>query len=135
MTKRKSAPPFIAVRSTTPATDAFLKTGNQDMVYWRYWAGICRTFANFFTDRAKRLHDSPDNGGSKTPLTVTEQINLLEQLQRTSAGMENCGYGSYLQQPVRHRPNIDHLVRRAREDVKDAEFPDLNEPSDQSDDQ
>jgi hypothetical protein len=79
MTKQKSALPFIGVPTTTPVTDAFLETGNQDM------AGIRRTVANFFTEKAKRLRASPEDV-TKTPLTVTEQIELFEQLQRLGAG-------------------------------------------------
>jgi hypothetical protein len=67
----------------------------------------------------------------KTPLTVTEQIELFEQLQRIRPGTGNLRYGSYPQEPVRFRPNVDHLVRRANVDV-DVHDPD--EPSDQSDD-
>ena len=128
MTKRKSALPFIGVSTTTPVTDAFSETGNQDMVYGGLWAGIRRTVANFFTEKAKRLHASPEDG-SKAPLTVTEQIELSEQLQRIGPGTGNLRYGSYPQEPVRFRPNVDHLVHRAKVDVREPD-----EPSDQSDD-
>src|SRR5215468_7980512 len=103
MTKQKSALPFIGVPTTTPVTDAFLEAGNQDM------ARIRRTVANFFTEKAKRLRASPEDV-RKTPLTVTEQIELFEQLQRLGAGTGDRRYGSYPQEPVRLRPNIDHLV-------------------------
>lgn len=128
MTKQKSARPFIGVPTTTPVTDAFLETGNQDMLYWGWWAGIRRTVANFFTEKAKRLHASPEDV-RKTPLTVTEQIELFEQLQRLGAGTEDRRYGSYPQEPVRFGPNVDHLLRRAKVDVREPD-----EPSDQSDD-
>jgi hypothetical protein len=129
MTKQKSAHPFIGVPTTTPVTDTFLATGNHDMVYWGWWAGIRRTVANFFTEKAKRLRASPEDV-RKTPLTVTEQIELLEQLQRLGAGTGDRRYGSYPQEPVRCRPYVDHLVRRAKVDVREPD-----EPSDQSDDQ
>jgi hypothetical protein len=134
MTKQKSVLPFIGVPAPKHATEACLKTENQDPVYSTLWTSIRRTIATFFAERAKRLHASPDDG-SKTPLTVTEQLNLFEQLQRIGPGTGNLRYGSYPQEPVRFRPNVDHLVRRPKEDVNDAEFPEVDGASDQSDDQ
>ena len=60
MTKRKSSLPFIGVPTTAPVTDALLETGNQDMVSRGWWAGTRRIVANFFTEKAKRLHASPE---------------------------------------------------------------------------
>jgi hypothetical protein len=98
------------------------------MVYWGWWAGFRRTVANFFTEKAKHVRASPEDV-RKTPLTVTEQIELSEKLQRIGPGTGNLRYSSYPQEPVRFRPNVDHLVRRAKVDVREPD-----EPSDQSDD-
>ena len=134
MTKQKSALPFIGVPTTTPVTDALLETGNQDMVYCGWWAGIRRTVANFFTEKAKRLRASPEDV-RKMPLTVTEQIDLVEQLQRMRAEKENRGYGRYPQEPVRVRYLPKHLMRRARDQVEDAELHEPDQSGDQSNDQ
>jgi hypothetical protein len=129
MTKQKSARPYIGVPAPKHATEVCLETGNQDPVSTALWTSIRRTIATFFAERAERLHASADDG-SKAPLTVTEQLNLFEQLQRIGPGTGNLRYGSYPQEPVRVRPNVDHSVRRAKEDVRE-----LDETSDQSDDQ
>jgi hypothetical protein len=120
MTKRKAAAPFISV----PRTDHFMESGNQDMVYRQWLVSVRRIVAKFFTEKSKRSDECADDASksaSMTPLSVHDQLQLLMRVE-----MEDCRYGPY-QQPVRYRPNVDHLFRRAKEDVR--------EPSDQSDDQ
>lgn len=125
MKKRKAAAPYISV----PRTNHFPETGNQDPVYRQWLIDICRIIVKFIAEKAQHSRESPDEQ-RKTPLTITEQINLLDQLQRTGAGGDR-GYGNYLQQPVRYRANVDHLVRR--KEVNE-ELCDINGPKDQSDD-
>jgi hypothetical protein len=81
MKKRKAAVPYISV----PRTNHFPETGNQDPVYRQWLVGIRRIVAKFIAEKAERSHQSPDEA-NKTPLTITEQINLREQLQRMGAG-------------------------------------------------
>jgi hypothetical protein len=66
-------------------TDPVREIGYQDMIFSQWSARIRRTIANFFTEKARRLPASSD-AESKTALTITEQINLLEQLERMDRG-------------------------------------------------
>jgi hypothetical protein len=132
MIKRKTGDGLTPMHTTIQAAEPFSQIGDHDMIYSQWWTRIRRTIANFFTDRAKRLHESSD---VEMPLTITEQINLFDQLQRMGAGTGDRRYGSYPQEPVRHRANVAHLVRRAGKEVKDADFRDPDGPGDQSDDQ
>jgi hypothetical protein len=123
MTKRNADDPFTPVRTTMRTTDPVRVIGNLDMIFSQWAAGIRRTVTGFFAEKAKR---SPECSDVKSkPPTVTEQIRLLEQLDRLDRG------DGFYQQPLRHRANIDpldQLLCPAREEVKDAEARRPDEP-------
>jgi hypothetical protein len=117
MTKRKqkSALPLIGVPTTPSATHAFFAAEDQDPVAVAQSAQNRRRIAAFFTERAKRLHTTAEEA-RKMPLSVSEQLNLSDALQRIGPRAGNRGYGSYPQEPIGFRDVGEHLVRRARED-------------------
>jgi hypothetical protein len=130
MSKQKRG---VGVSSAFQATQPF-GFGTQDPAYSTWLASLRRIIVKFFAEHRNALHELPEHE-SKAPLTVTEQLQLLEQLQRVGSGTGNLRYGSYPQEPVRFRPNVDHLVHRTREKPKDADLRGLDPSTDQSDDE
>jgi hypothetical protein len=119
------APGRIMVR----AKDIVPEIGDQ-MAYSPWWVRVRRVIANFMAGDPKRARECP-NDATNTALPIS--IDIFEQLQCAQAQMENRGYGSCLQDPVRYCTNVDHLIRRARDEVADAEPHELDLSSDRSD--
>lgn len=129
MKKRKAAAPYISV----PRTDQFPETGNQEIGDWQWLSRIRRIFAKLMTGKAERSHESPDaesKSASMTTLSVHEQLQVL----MTAEMEDRRRYGPY-HQPVRYRANVDHLVHRAGEEVKEAAHCEINGLSHQTDDE
>jgi hypothetical protein len=126
MTKRNADNPLNPPPTAMRTTDRVREVGNQDVIYWQWWARMRRTIASFVPEKAKRSPECSD--AESKPLTVTEQIYVLEQWERLDRG---CGF---YQQPLRHRANIDpldQLLCPAREEVKDAETRRPDKPSEE----
>jgi len=124
MTKQNAHDPRTPGRLMVRATDIISEIGNQ-------WPRIRQIVGKFITGNSQRLPECPD-GANKAALPLS--IDVFEELQRMKAEMETSGYGRYPQEPVRFRPNVDHSVRRAGDEVEDAEFHEMDQTGDRSDD-
>jgi hypothetical protein len=76
--------------------------------------------------------ESEITGDDETRLTssVTFNIQLIERLDRMIASME-ARRNAACHEADRHRANLGTLLRRAAEEVEDAEFSEVEEPGEQ----